>query len=337
MAKLPLLTLLRSQDPRAFFQISGDWKALLRMHFLHAAMDTRLLPALYRPRTREELETELEPGRPELLAGLLDLGVSLGELSLKGGRYQVKGNRSRALRQEKNDALAALVQANVTYYNDVFRGLARRMKGGPLDPDMEAIGPLVARVSKIAEPYLEHFLGKAVEGKGPLKVLDVGCGSGVHLKTALDRNPEVLGTGLEVDPGVVLQARENLEGWGVADRLSVLQGDVRHPPEEAEGPFDLVLLFSVVYYFQVPERIAVLRAVRETLTPGGRVAVAVSCGGVGMDHFSANLNLATSSLQGLTPLPTPEEMESQLREAGFQAIDRTRLIPRTTYFGFMAS
>jgi trans-aconitate methyltransferase len=337
VARSTLLALLRNQDPRAFLQISRDWQGLLRLHFLHAAMETGLLQALGRPRRRGELLEDLQVARPELLDGLLELGVSLGELAVKDGWYRTRGTRSRALRKERNDALAAMVEANVTYYNDVYRGFGRRLRGGELDGGIDAVGPLVARLSKISEPYLEHFLQKAVRKKTPLRVLDVGCGSGLHLKTALDENPQARGVGLEVDPKVVLQARGNLERWGVADRLLIVQGDARHVPEELGGPFDLILLLSVVYYFEVHERVAVLSSLRGRMSPGGSLAVVTSCRGQGVDSFSANLNLATTSMEGLTPLPTPGEMEAQLREAGFESITRTRLIPRTTYFGFLAS
>jgi SAM-dependent methyltransferase len=337
VARLPFLALLKNQDPRAFLQISRDWQGLLRLHFLHAAMETGLLPALDRPRRWGELLEDFQVARPELLDGLLELGLSLGELAVKDGWYRAKGTRSRALRRERNDALAAMVEANVTFYNDVYRGFPLRLRGAELDGGFDAIGPLVARLSKISEPYLDHFLAKVVGKKDPLRVLDVGCGSGLHLKTALDENPQARGVGLEVDPKVVLQAIENLERWGVADRLQIVQGDARHLPEEVGGPFDLILLLSVVYYFEVHERVAVLSSLRGRMPPGGSLAVVTSCRGPGVDSFSANLNLATTSMEGLTPLPTAEEMEAQLREAGFDRISRTRLIPRTTYFGFLAS
>jgi SAM-dependent methyltransferase len=331
------LTILRNQDPRAFFQISGDWKALLRMHFLHAALDSGLLLALSEPRTKEELERELEAERPELLDAILNLGVSLGELSHQAGRYRLRGYRSRALRAERNDALAAMVEANVTYYNDLFRGFAGRVRGNPLDDRIQAIGPLVARVSRIAEPFVDRFLRDLVGAEGPLRILDVGCGSGRHLRTALEENPQVTGLGLEVDPAVVDQARKNLRKWGLGDRVEILQGDVHSPPEEARGPFDLVLLFSVIYYFPLSERIAILQDLRRRLSPDGALALVTSCRGEGADLFSANLNLATSSMEGLTPLPEVGEMEAQLREAGFANVRRKRLVARTTYFGFRAS
>jgi hypothetical protein len=103
------------------------------------------------------------------------------------------------------------------------------------------------------------------------------------------------------------------------------------------GSFDLILLLSVVYYFEVHERVSVLSSLRGRMSPGGSLVVVTSCRGPGVDSFSANLNLATSSMEGLAPLPTPGEMEAQLREAGYESVTRTRLIPRTTYFGFLAS
>ncbi|NNM04571.1 MAG: methyltransferase domain-containing protein, partial [Gemmatimonadetes bacterium] len=308
-----------------------------RMHFLHAALTSGLLESLDGPRTRAELLSDLDVKRPELLDALLELGVSLGELGRDGGGYRLKGGRARALRKEKNDALSAMVQANVTYYNSVFQGFDRRLKGGGLDEGLGAIGPLVARVSKIADPYVEHFLSGIVRGKGPLRVLDVGCGSGSHLRRAVEVNPEVTAIGLDSDPEVVRKARENVALWGLEGRVHLEEGDVRSLPADAKGPFDLVLVFSVIYYFGEDEREDVLRKIRDSLAPEGRVALVTSCRGEGADLFSANLNLATSSMAGLTPLPEVTEMENQLRAAGFAEVRRSRLIPRTTYFGFLAS
>ena len=337
MAAPPSLAILKNQDPRAFFQISRDWKALLRLHFLHAALDSGLLGALAEPRTREALLTELDVQRPDLLDAILDLGTSLGEITQKSGRYRVTGSRSRAFQAPRNDALAAMVEANVTYYNDLFRGFSRRLRGAPLDERIRSIGLLVARVSRIAEPFVEHFLGAVVRERRPRRILDVGCGSGQNLRTALEEDPRIEGIGLEMDADVVTQGRENLRAWGVDDRAAIFHGDVRSIPDEVREPFDLVLLFSVIYYFPVSDRISLLQGLRQRLSPGGALVIATSCRGEGVDLFSANLNLATSSMEGLTPLPEVNETEALLREAGFERVLRRKLIARTTYFGFIAS
>lgn len=337
MARSPLLSVLRSQDPMAMAGIFRDWKSLLRLHFLHAAFESGLLQALGAPRTTAELQEALDARRPELLQALLDLGVTLGELSCSGGRYGLRGRRARALREARNDALAAMVEANVTYYNEAYRNFAARLRGGPLNEGVGSQGPLVARVSKISEPYVERFLDHQVPRQGPLRVLDVGCGSGLHLRRVLERNGEATALGLEVDPAVVLQARRNADEWGLGGRLRVAQGDVRALPDAAAGPFDLVLLFSVVYYFQVPERVAVLRALGERLAPAGVLAVTTSCRGPGAGTFEANLNVATTSMAGLATLPTPGDMEAQLLEAGFGEVRSERLVPDSLYMGLTAS
>lgn len=318
-------------------QITRDWKALLRLHFLYASVSSGLLAALGRPRTREELLADLGVERPELLDALLEVGLSLGEVGYKSGCYRLTGRRARALREDKYDALAAMVEANVTYYNSVFRGFSDRMRGGELDEGVGLIGSLVARISKISDPYLKHFLQSLVKKRGPLRILDVGCGSGLHLRTAAEANPGVRGIGLDVDPDVVRDARKNLAAWGLSDRVQVDVGDIRAWPSATAEPFDLVLLLSVIYYFQEDERIGVLRSLRGHLGPGGVLALVTSCRGPGSDSFSANLNLATSSMSGLSPLPRAEEMEEQMTAAGFQQVLRKPLIPGTTYFGFLAS
>jgi hypothetical protein len=91
---------------------------------------------------------------PDLLEALLDVGVSIGELALINGRYQLKGTVSKALITEKAEALGALIQAHVTYYNSAYRELAHRLKGGSLSNDHEKIGDLVAKVSTIQAPLI---------------------------------------------------------------------------------------------------------------------------------------------------------------------------------------
>ncbi len=337
MALSPILKILRRQDPRAVLGITGDWKSLLRLHFLYAALDSGLVHALQTPRSRDDLVELLGVHRIELLDALLELGICLGELGGKDDVYRLKGYRIKALGQERNDALAALIEANITYYNSVFRGFSRRLRGGPMDEGVGKIGGLVARASKIAEPYVEHFLQEVVRVTSPARILDVGCGSGTHLKEALEEAPGAWGIGVELDPEVAEQASANLEAWGLEDRARVVVSDIRDHHASLGGPFDLALFFSLAYYFRDEERVGVLRSVREQLEEGGALGLTVSCRGPGMDAFSANLNLATTSMEGLTALPTPEEMARQLREAGFLEVRRQTLAPGTTFFGFVAS
>jgi len=332
----PTLATLRNHDPLAVAAVFRDWQAMLRMHFLHAAIESGLLLALESPRTEEELKVELGVADPELLSALLELGVALGELRLRGGAFYLRGRRAKALIQPRNDALAAMVQAAVTYYNDTYRRVTSRMRDGGSGGELAGLGPLIARFSKITEPHVHAYIRRsATPGEGG-RVLDVGCGSGLNLRIALDARPGSEGVGLEAEAHVAVQARENMEAWGLAGRASIVTADARALPPEADGPFVLVMVMSMVYYLEPNERVALLREIRHRLAPNGRVALTTSCRGPGVDPFSANLNLVTTSYEGLTPLPTADEMERQLRAAGFQEVKRSALIPGSAYLAFTA-
>ena len=52
----PTFATLRNHDPLAVAAVFRDWKATLRMNFLHAALESGLIQALESPRTEEELK-----------------------------------------------------------------------------------------------------------------------------------------------------------------------------------------------------------------------------------------------------------------------------------------
>jgi 4-hydroxy-2,2'-bipyrrole-5-carbaldehyde O-methyltransferase len=313
-----------------------DWRTLVRMHFLHAAVDSGLLEALRTPASRDELLQELKVKRPELLDALLDVGLALGELSRRNGCYKVKGRRARSLIGDRGDPLAALIQANVTYYNSVYRNVSDRLRGAPRGEYLEEIGDLVARVSKLAEPYVRRFVKSTVAGRQPMRILDVGCGSGVYLRAAHEANRSATGVGIDMDGAVVEQARRNLERWGMADRFEVMVSDIRELPADLSGPFDLITLYNVIYYIPVAERASLFSSLRSLLSPIGTVAIVTSTESGGRDLFAANLNLATSSMVGNTPLPELDEITAQLDDGGFTSIKITRLVPRSAFYGIHA-
>jgi len=80
--------------------------------------------------------------------------------------------------------LAAMIQANVTYYSDAYRHAAEGIHGRELGDGLARIGDLVARFSRISEPIIKNFISGVVRGRNPLRLFEIGCGSGVLLKSA---------------------------------------------------------------------------------------------------------------------------------------------------------
>jgi 4-hydroxy-2,2'-bipyrrole-5-carbaldehyde O-methyltransferase len=331
-----MLSFLRILKIPGLFLIMKDWQALLRMHFLFAAYESGLLKALSKPCERHALIDNLQVKRPDLFDALLDVGLATKELGLKNQLFFIKGKRSKAIINAKGDMLAAMVQANITYYSDAYRHAAGRIQGGELGDDLDKMGDLVARFSRIAEPIIKDFLAGIVSGKNPMRMLDVGCGSGIFLHSTHSANPNATGVGLDMDEAVVRQARDNIAQWRLNECFAILHGDIRHPPKEIVGPFDLITLFNILYYFNDRERTELLHNLRAMLSPQGVLAVAMNCHSRGTDIGAANLNMVNCSLKGLTRLPDLDEVTVLLKRCGFSHIDVHRFIPGSTFYGIVA-
>ncbi|RLB23462.1 MAG: hypothetical protein DRG76_04100 [Deltaproteobacteria bacterium] len=306
------------------------------MHFIFAAYESGLLKALTTPCDRQTLIEKLGIKRPDLLDALLDVGLATKELAIKNERFFISRKRSKAIMNDKGDILAAMIHANITYYSDAYRHATYRMQGGKLGDYLDQIGDLVAWFSRIGEPIIKDFIASIVAGKNPMRILDVGCGSGVFLQSAYNANQNATGIGLDIDEAVVQQAKDNIAAWRLKDRFDIFHGDIRHSPEKIVGPFDLINLFNILYYFHEKDRIELLNKLRAMLSPQGVLAVVMNFHSMGKDIAAANLNMVNCSLKGLAPLPKLDQVTSLLKQCGFRKIDIHRFIPGSTFYGIVA-
>jgi len=72
----------------------------------------------------------------------------------------------------------------------------------------------------------------------PLRVLDLGCGSGCLLLALLSELKQATGLGVDVAPGAVRVAEANAEALGLADRARFQRGDWA---KGLTGPFDVII------------------------------------------------------------------------------------------------
>ncbi len=70
------------------------------------------------------------------------------------------------------------------------------------------------------------------------RILDIGSGSGVISLMVAQRNPRAMVWGIEIDKPSVIQARENVMASPFAERIHIIEGDVRMFQSE---PFDTIL------------------------------------------------------------------------------------------------
>ncbi|MDP3521295.1 MAG: class I SAM-dependent methyltransferase [Hydrogenophaga sp.] len=96
--------------------------------------------------------------------------------------------------------------------------------------------------------------------------LDVGCGTGVIPILLARAFPAARVTGLDVDARSIEIARENARQAGVQERVQFVHQSAVALEPQGDG-YDLISTFDVVH--DLPDPDAVLRRIRDALSPGG--------------------------------------------------------------------
>ena len=335
------IDLLASGQFSLLLGLESILRQFYRSSFAAAALSEGLL-ALMRdqPASLDEIHRQLvglpsessAPGEEESrqkLKAWLDLGVLAGELNLTSSGYSLHGRLSRQLAQPSNDALAAMFEEAWTLHHDLITQTPARLRQKRLFALADTDGELIARSSRILEPYIFEIVDVVVPKKGAYHLLEVGCGSGVYMRRACLRNPDLLAVGLELQPDVADFARRNLEGWGLAQRVRVDSGDIRHYTSAER--FDLVTLHNNIYYFPIDERLALLRRLSDFLKPGGRLVVSTACLG---SLSTQILNLWAEMTAGAGALPQADAFCDLMSQAGFTAVKKTSLVAGEGFFAF---
>lgn len=153
---------------------------------------------------------------------------------------------------------------------------------------MLGVSPGVLTPRPETEVIVDHALRLFPEGR-PLRILDLGVGSGAILLAILAERPAARGLGVDVSEEALAVARDNAASLGLAGRVALLRGD--WTAGLAEADFDLVV--------SNPPYIAT--GVIETLDPEVRVyepRLALDGGADGLDAYR---RLAPEILRVLKP------------------------------------
>jgi len=259
----------------------------------------------------------------EGLVAWLKVGVALGELKERDGRFAISGALSRQLVEPNNETWRAFFRVRVEVFHEyVVRAPGLLKDGKKLDID-EAYGELFAQSSRTVEPILLDVVDRHIPRNREHRLLEIGCGSGVYIKRACERNPLLRATGLELQDSVAEYARKNMREWGIADRVTIVHADVRRYKNDI--PYDTVTLHNLIYYFPARDRTDVLRALSDFLTPDGKLLLTTLA--PANDASLRLMNLWTSMTEGYGPLPSTEEMRAHLSDAGFSTVTAEQLIP----------
>lgn len=315
--------------------ILADSRALSRLRFLGAAEQIGLIPALRKPATVDELVANLGIADVDLLNGLLDVGVAIGELRCRKGRYFLKGNRIRALASQDAEGLRGFTAELAHYRGDVYRDLPARLRSGERGPYLDEYDEVVAQGSRLVEPFIARFVRRVVQERSTHTMLEIGCGTGIYVRHAAAACPRLSAIGIDMSERVVELASANFRAWGLADRCTALHADIRDSNlADLAGPFDLITLHNNIYYFSPAQWPSLLVDLRARLAPAGRLILTSIFAGNSLS--AAELDLVLRATAGCWPLPGRAELADALTGAGYRAVAFHRLLPTDPLFGVVA-
>ncbi|MFI1814591.1 methyltransferase domain-containing protein [Streptomyces sp. NPDC020422] len=133
----------------------------------------------------------------------------------------------------------------------------------------------------------EADLGRHIEDRRPLRVLDLGGGDGGDAVRLAARGHRV--TVVDYAPGMLATAARRADEAGVGDRVTCVEADVAALPGDlADGGFDLVLCHGVLPY--TPDTEGTLGVALGALRAGGLVSV------IAMNRHSEPLRAAVRTM-----------------------------------------
>jgi len=334
MSFKPFFRLLRDGRLSALVGACAELKSFYKLTYLAAAGQARLFTRLASgPATLDSLaEFYAVKGRGrEALEAWLQMGVRLRLLSLGPRGYALRA-LARKLARPENDAVLAMVEEVVELHHKLITATIPKLRAGELWRLSDQNGELIARSSRVLEAFQAQVIGETFPARAPVRLLEIGCGSGIYLRYAAERNPSLTAVGVELQPAVAEIARTNLRSWGLESRVKIEVGDIRERPPEVS--FDIATLYSNIYYFPVEERAALLAHIGRFLKQGGFLLLTTLCRGGSV--AAEALNLWGAATSGAGRLPDEQELILQLRQAGYSVVKTTNLIPGDRFVAFLA-
>ena len=181
----------------------------------------------------------------------------------------------------------------------------------------------------VARKILPGLPGIAEKLNAGGALLEVGCGTGNLQLQIAKVFPSARCTGVDIDPTGLAAAREAVLRAGLADRVTIVEGDLDTAvPREA---FDVILMVEVLHEISPEIRPAVVRGCAGALRAGGWLVVVdetypSTLAEARQPEFHFPLQTGLEELMWGNVIPTREEQERLLRDAGFTGrIDRSTM------------
>ncbi|MBP1046495.1 methyltransferase domain-containing protein [Enterococcus sp. BWM-S5] len=195
----------------------------------------------------------------------------------------------------------------------------------------ESAMPFLNSLAKISAKSLIDQLKNGLLEEDNLKILDLGCGTGIYTTTLLKENESWEGFAIDID-SVIQIAKDRNEDLISQKRMTLYQGDIFDVNKEVPE-IDLVILSNVMHGYNDQENIELLKTVSHYLKPSGKIIVNEFMLTNPSDNLESIFDLFFS-LVGTGSSFTPAHLLQLFDEAGYKKVDEISLSGPSTVYCF---
>ena len=236
--------------------------------------------------------------------------------------------------------LAPYFQGATSFYSADFATYPERFRDGGVfsyQDHGEAFSDAIATTTAgfhavIARRMLPAIPGLKDKLAAGARVLDMGCGAAGLLMRIAEAHPNTTCVGVDVDRHGIALAQERISEAGLGGRVSVELidgGEIGHDNE-----FDVVTLFEVLHEIPVAARAGVIANCHQALKPGAPLFILdetypSGLAGLREREYALAVQTAFNELIWGNVVPTADDQDALLRDAGFARVERAQI---ATYF-----
>lgn len=251
----------------------------------------------------------------ELLQRWVDVGVEVGHLKENSkSRYKAKARLVKYASKSSAESVGILLSEMMELHIPTLLEYPEIMESDErLTYMSDKFAEIVAETSTLLEKAAVSPLLRWVKKEKPESVVDLGSGLGGYLKSIYNKYPETKLIGVELSQEVVDKAKR-VHG----DSINIRQGEIEDFLSTYQGKTNMIMAHNLLYYFKPEERVNLFNKFNDVLTDKG--SVTIICPLVKAKYgaaFTTAFNTFMTAHENLYPLPSPEELKKDAKQAGF--------------------